>query len=408
MDSTGKNYISHASNKLNSFHPISSDINGEIKKECMDVEMKIENENLNDLFKNSINGEKINKSNEKNDKITKGTNYSYNNSDNSYGDSYSTSNSNVEIEKNKQRLNLVKEENECSINVIQEINDMQISQEKENEEKRDEQSVNEYIDEILNNLIEEEKKIKYEINPNYFQYQNEINQDMRSILIDWLIDVHNKLSFKEETIYIAIYIMDSYLSKKFIQRKRFQLLGITSLILASKLNEIYIRRISDYVFITDKAYTVDEIKYMEEDISKTLNFKFLVPSSLSFYEIISEKIGISEDSDKFHFGEFLIQSFLIDFRSLYYSYSTISCACCYIIMKFNKMKNYQISYNNQYYSIKYNNMNENRSNIVKDCAKNICVVITEMFNSKLQSTIKKYSQCKFYDDISKVLGMNKK
>ena len=407
MDSTRKNYISHASNKLNSFHPISSDINGEIKKGCMDVEMKTENENLNDLFKNSINGE-INKSNEKNDKITKGTNYSYNNSDNSYGDSYSTSNSNVEIEKNKQRLNLVKEENECGINVIQEINDMQISQEKENEEKRDEQSVNEYIDEILNNLIEEEKKIKYEINPNYFQYQNEINQDMRSILIDWLIDVHNKLSFKEETIYIAIYIMDSYLSKKFIQRKRFQLLGITSLILASKLNEIYIRRISDYVFITDKAYTVDEIKYMEEDISKTLNFKFLVPSSLSFYEIISEKIGISEDSDKFHFGEFLIQSFLIDFRSLYYSYSTISCACCYIIMKFNKMKNYQISYNNQYYSIKYNNMNENRSNIVKDCAKNICVVITEMFNSKLQSTIKKYSQCKFYDDISKVLGMNKK
>jgi cyclin B len=408
LDSTRKNYISHASNKLNSFYPISSDINGEIKKGCMDVEMKIENENLNDSFKNSINEEKINKSIEKNDKIIKCTNYSYNNSDNSYGDSYSTSNSNVENEKNKQRLNLVKEENECGINVIQEINDMQISQDKENEEKRDVQSVNEYKDEILNNLIEEEKKIKYEINPNYFQYQTEINQDMRSILIDWLIDVHNKLSFKEETIYIAIYIMDSYLSKKFIQRKRFQLLGITSLILASKLNEIYIRRISDYVFITDKAYTVDEIKYMEEDISKTLNFKFLVPSSLSFYEIISEKIGIHEDSDKFRFGEFLIQSFLIDFRSLYYSYSTISCACCYIIMKFNKMKNYQISYNNQYYSIKYNNMNENRSNIVKDCAKNICAVITEMFNSKLQSTIKKYSKCKFYDDISKVLGMSKK
>ena len=110
----------------------------------------------------------------------------------------------IENEKNKQRLNLVKEENECGKNAFQEINDMQISQDKENEEKRDVQSVNEYKDEILNNLIEEEKKIKYEINPNYFQYQTEINQDMRSILIDWLIDVHNKTNTNNNTAHKSL------------------------------------------------------------------------------------------------------------------------------------------------------------------------------------------------------------
>lgn len=369
--------------------------------------MKIENENLNDSLKTSIIEEKNNIKNEENFNKIKGTNYSYNNTDNSYGDNYSTANSNVENEKNKQIQNLPTEKPTCSTKDIQEINDYQYNQENKNGEQMDTQSVNEYIDEILKNLIEEEKKNNYEINPTFFQYQTEINQTMRSILIDWLIDVHNKFGFKEGTIYITIYIIDSYLSKKFIQRKRFQLLGITSLIIASKLNEIYIRRISDYAFITDNAYTIDEIKYMEEDITKTLNFNFLIPSSLSFFEIIAKKIGISDDSEKFHFGEFLIQSFLIDFKALYYSYSTIACACCYIIMKFYKMKNYQISYNNQYYSIKFNSMNENRVNTVKDCAKNICSTITELFNSNRKSTIVKYSQYKFFDELSKILGLNK-
>lgn len=403
MDSTKKNYIPDSSGKLNNLNKNHSDYsNNETKKDSLDVEMKIENENI-DSERNS----KMNISNGENYNRIKGINNSYNITDNSYGDSYSTANSNAENEKNKQTQNLTKEKTECGIEEIQEINDMRCSQDYKNGEKINLQFVSEYTDEILSNLIEEEKKSNFEINPTCFQYQTEINQSMRSILIDWLIDVHSKFGFKEETIYIAIYIIDSYISKKFIQRKRFQLLGITSLIIASKLNEIYIRKISDYAFITDNAYTVDEIKYMEEDITKTLNFNLLVPSSLSFFEIISKKIGITEDSDIFHFGEFLIQTFLIDFRSLYYSYSTIACACCYIIMKFNKMNNYQISYNNDYYTIKFNNLNENRVNIVKDCAKNICSVITEIFNSKLKSTIIKYSKYKFFAEILKVSSLNK-
>ena len=121
---------------------------------------------------------------------------------------------------------------------------------------------------------------------------------MRTILIDWLIDANNIFHFKEETLYTTIYILDSYLSKKCIQKKRFQLLGIASLLLAAKLNEIYFRRIADYAFITDNAYTQDEIKFMEEDILKTLNFDFLFPSPLSFFEILSKKFGLYEDLNK--------------------------------------------------------------------------------------------------------------
>ena len=87
---------------------------------------------------------------------------------------------------------------------------MKISKEKEIERNSQVlQNVEEYIEEIFGNLIDEEKNLICQINPNYFKYQTEINPSMRSILIDWLIDVHNRFQFKEETIYISIYIIDN-------------------------------------------------------------------------------------------------------------------------------------------------------------------------------------------------------
>ena len=373
----------------------------------MDIEMKIENENINKSLNNSLNIEQMNISNEEKFTKNKSFNDSYNHTDNSYGDNYSTANSNVESSKNKLKQNLTKEKKEninCGKNQTKNENKMIISQDNLTADNINVQNVEEYMDDILESLIDEEKNNQYEINPNYFQYQKEINQSMRIILINWLIEVHSQFNFKEETLYIAIYIMDSYLSKKYIQRKNFQLLGITSLLIASKLNEVYFRKIADYAFITANAYSIDHIKYMEEDITKTLDFNFLIPSALSFFEIISKKFGISEDLNKFRFGEFLIQSFLIDYRSLQFSYSTIACACCYIVMKFYKMKNYQICYNCKYYSIKNNNMDDNNKCIINYCVENICSVVSELFNLKNQSIFKKYSNCKFYEDIKKILG----
>ncbi|MBQ4202702.1 MAG: cyclin, partial [Thermoguttaceae bacterium] len=57
--------------------------------------------------------------------------------------------------------------------------------------------------------------------------------------------------------------------------------------IACKQNEIIFRRIKEYAYITDNAYTESEITNMEEIILKTLNFNILFPSALSFYEIIS-------------------------------------------------------------------------------------------------------------------------
>ena len=98
-----------------------------------------------------------------------------------------------------------------------------------------------------------------------------------------------------------------------------------------------------------------------------------------------------------------MESFLIDSKSLCYSYSTIACASSYLIMKFYKMNDYHKLFNYQNLSIK-NSTYDNHYSAIKKCAKNICGVLSEMANSNLQSLFQKYSMHNFCEDIIKILG----
>ena len=401
LDSLKKNIISLEKKKMKEL-----DRNEMGEKNRKKIEITIRKENSNRSLKTAFSSEKMSIIHEDEFEKNKSNNYSLNNIDNSYGEIYSTANSNSESYKIKIKQNLIKEKIEYAIiGKPKYVQEMETIKQNEKDNVCNFQNVDEYIDDILENLIKEEKNI-ININPNYFEYQKEINQSMRSILIDWLIDVHNKLNFKEETLYITIYIIDSYLSKKSIERKRFQLLGTTALLIATKLNEIYCRRIIDYVLLTDNAYTKDDIKRMEEEIVKTLNFNFLIPSPLSFFEIIIKILGISEDKDLYNLGEFLLQTFLIDFRSLYYSYSIIAYAICYIIMKLYKMKNNQFCFDDIIFFLVNKNMYENKVNII-ECADVVFGVLKEIVNSNLKSTIKKYSSHNFDDIIVKICEYSK-
>lgn len=42
--------------------------------------------------------------------------------------------------------------------------------------------------------------------------QSEINESMRAILLDWLIDVHQKFKLLEETLFLATNLIDRYLT----------------------------------------------------------------------------------------------------------------------------------------------------------------------------------------------------
>ena len=73
----------------------------------------------------------------------------------------------------------------------------------------------------------------------YMGSQPDINAKMRSILVDWLIEVHRKFELMPETLYLTLNIVDRFLSMKAVPRRDLQLVGISSMLIACKYEEIW-------------------------------------------------------------------------------------------------------------------------------------------------------------------------
>ena len=98
---------------------------------------------------------------------------------------------------------------------------------------------------------------------------------MREILIDWMMEVSEEFMIKRDTLYISVDYIDRFLAlaDHEIPKNVLQLIGVTSLFLACKVDEVYVPRISDFAMATDGGYTVVQILDYEYKLMQTLSYK---------------------------------------------------------------------------------------------------------------------------------------
>lgn len=116
----------------------------------------------------------------------------------------------------------------------------------------------------------------------YMDSQPEINAKMRGILVDWLVQVHNKFELSQETLYLTINLVDRFLASKATPRKELQLVGLGAMLIASKYEEIWAPEVSELVFIADSTYTSKQILIMEKKILGQLEWSLTVPTPYVF------------------------------------------------------------------------------------------------------------------------------
>ena len=245
----------------------------------------------------------------------------------------------------------------------------------------------EYLNEIYSNLLYDEKEIKLKPKIGYMKKQNDINEQMRAILIDWLIEVHYRFRLKSETLFQTVWIIDTYLSIYPIIRARLQLLGIASLLISCKSQEIYYPQLNELIDITDGAYIKDELIEMETHVLKVLNFNIVSPTSNDFYNIIAKAFNF--DNRQYFLGKYFLESSLIDYQMIKYSSSVIAVSCAYIVMKFFGINNYKCLYSNDV--IKENCPQK----VIKDAAREICFLVKNLSQSTLKAVKDKYSLPQF-------------
>ncbi|KAJ0087186.1 hypothetical protein Patl1_08869 [Pistacia atlantica] len=87
---------------------------------------------------------------------------------------------------------------------------------------------------------------------------------------------------EKDALYLSISYIDGYLSSNVLNRERLQLLGVSSMLIASKYEEVSPKNVETFCHITDNKYTKDEVVKMEADILKALNFELGNPTIKTF------------------------------------------------------------------------------------------------------------------------------
>ncbi|EAT39115.1 AAEL009057-PA [Aedes aegypti] len=109
-------------------------------------------------------------------------------------------------------------------------------------------------------MCRKDEKASLEREPNMFDQHPGLQPRMRAILLDWLIEVCEVYKLHRETYYLAVDYIDRFLSRKKEQKKtHLQLLGITALFVAAKVEEIYPPKIGEFAYVTDGACSEDDI-----------------------------------------------------------------------------------------------------------------------------------------------------
>lgn len=140
--------------------------------------------------------------------------------------------------------------------------------------------IEEYRDDILDYLREAE--LRHRPKAMYMRKQPDISHSMRTILIDWLVEVGEEYRLQNETLCLAVSYIDRFLSVMSVVRAKLQLVGTAAMFIAAKYEEIYPPDVSEFVYITDNTYTKKQVLRMEQLILKVLTFDLCVPTTSVF------------------------------------------------------------------------------------------------------------------------------
>ncbi|KAJ5770346.1 uncharacterized protein N7511_002397 [Penicillium nucicola] len=166
------------------------------------------------------------------------------------------------------------------------IVESQLTEEDIIEDRYDTTMVAEYNDEIFLHL--RKKEIDMLPVPDYMANQSEIQWSMRSVLMDWLVQVHQRFNLLPETLYLTVNYIDRFLSHKIVSLGKLQLVGATAIFIAAKFEEITAPSVQEIVYMVDGGYTVDEILKAERFMLTILDFDLGWPGPMSFLRRISK------------------------------------------------------------------------------------------------------------------------
>ncbi|KAL2513138.1 Cyclin-A1-1 [Abeliophyllum distichum] len=221
--------------------------------------------------------------------------------------------------------------------------------------------------------------------------QRDINPSMRAILIDWLVEVSEEYRLIPDTLYLTVNYIDRYLSGNVMDRQKLQLLGVASMMIASKYEEICAPQVEEFCYITDNTYFKDEVLQMESAVLNYLKFEMTAPTAKCFLRrFVRAAQGINE-APSLHLeclANYIAELSLLEYNMLCFVPSLIAASSIflakYILLPSMRPWNTTL----QHYTLY-------QPSDLRDCVLALHGLCCSSHNSSLPAVREKYSQHKY-------------
>ena len=134
--------------------------------------------------------------------------------------------------------------------------------------------------------------------PKTFLSKHTLQSNVRSQMVDWMLEVFTNYKSSDETFFLCIYIMDQYimLTRSKLKNEDIYLIGITCIFIASKLEDLYPMRLGHILRICSNNFTENDIKQKELKIIKRINFNVINASI--YYFVLCYFIDFKFDNEE--------------------------------------------------------------------------------------------------------------
>lgn len=210
-----------------------------------------------------------------------------------------------------------------------------------------------------------------------FNNQTDVTAIHRTILVDWLINVHLYFKLSDECLFLSIKIIDTFLARiKNFTKNKIQLLGICSLQISSKFIEPVHPSIKDLTELCDFCYTKEEIIKFEKYLLQVNDYIIEQDQALNYYDLLS--LVFKFNIKQYYFGKMLLDMTLLDTNFYNYQKNTMVFSVCYLVINNPFMiENDCIELNNKIYIKQYQEKNVLNDELIY--RKNIEIINKENF-----------------------------
>ncbi|KAM9112877.1 cyclin-P [Pangshura tecta] len=113
-----------------------------------------------------------------------------------------------------------------------------------------------------------------------------LTAEMRALIVDWLVQVHGYLGLADETLYLAVYLMNAYMKVARVRVPALQLLGVTCLFLACKVEESSVPEPAELCLMTEDSFSRRELLRMERKVLSRLDFQLHYTNPLHLLRLL--------------------------------------------------------------------------------------------------------------------------